>query len=71
MNSEFENILPEGAKVERLATGFQFTEGPVWNVEGGYLLFSDIPANRIIKWSPENGISLLFGDELRIFLRHG
>jgi len=57
MKSEFENILPEGEKVERLATGFQFTEGPVWNVKGGYLLFSDIPADRIMKWSPENGIS--------------
>ena len=35
--------------VETLATGFQFTEGPVW-IPDGYLLFSDIPANRIVKW---------------------
>jgi len=41
------NILPEGAILEQLATGFGFTEGPVWR--GNYLLFSDIPQNRIIK----------------------
>ena len=57
MNSEFRLIVPEGAKVERLGTGFQFTEGPVWNVKGGYLLFSDIPANRMKKWTPKDGIS--------------
>lgn len=50
-------ILPENAKIERLATGFQFTEGPVWNLSGGYLLFSDIPGNRIIKYTPGEGIS--------------
>jgi len=57
MNSEFRRIVPEGSKVERLATGFHFTEGPVWNPEGEYLLFSDIPANRIMKWRLEEGVS--------------
>ena len=57
MNSEFRRIVSEGAKVERLGTGFQFTEGPVWNAKGGYLLFSDIPASRIRKWAPKDGIS--------------
>jgi len=57
MNSEFGRIVPAETKVERLASGFQFTEGPVWNLEGGYLLFSDIPANRIKKWTPKDGIS--------------
>ena len=37
---------------EQIATGFQFTEGPVWHSDG-YLLFSDIPANRIVKWTPD------------------
>jgi len=50
-------IVPETAQIERLATGFQFTEGPVWNSSGGYLLFSDIPGNRIIKYTPGEGIS--------------
>lgn len=57
MNSELTRIVPENAKIERLATGFQFTEGPVWNSSGGYLLFSDIPGNRIIKYTPGEGIS--------------
>jgi gluconolactonase len=56
MISEF-GRFPEGSRIERLATGFWFTEGPVWNNKGGYLLFSDIPAGRILKWTPETGIS--------------
>jgi sugar lactone lactonase YvrE len=39
------------AQVEKVAGGFQFTEGPVW-IPAGYLLFSDIPANVIYKWAP-------------------
>lgn len=50
-------ILAENTEIERLATGFQFTEGPVWNLGGGYLMFSDIPANRILKFTPGKGIS--------------
>lgn len=38
-------------KVERLASGYQFTEGPVWAHEG-YLIFSDIPAGKLYKWVP-------------------
>ncbi len=35
---------------EKVASGFQFTEGPVWHPEG-FLIFSDIPPNRIVKWT--------------------
>ncbi|MEM3046187.1 MAG: SMP-30/gluconolactonase/LRE family protein [Candidatus Bathyarchaeia archaeon] len=48
--------MPEWSRVERLATGFRFTEGPVWNTAGGFLLFSDIPANQIKRWSPKEGV---------------
>ena len=41
--------LFESLEVQELATGFQFTEGPVWH-PAGYLLFSDIPANIIYRW---------------------
>jgi gluconolactonase len=41
------NIVPEGAQIERIASGFGFTEGPLWY--GDYLLFSDIPKNRIVR----------------------
>jgi sugar lactone lactonase YvrE len=44
-------ILAPDAKVEKVAGGFEFTEGPVWHPDG-FLLFSDIPANTIYKWQP-------------------
>ncbi len=48
--------LAAGAKVEKLAGGFQFIEGPVWSEEeGGFLVFSDINANRLVRWSPRDG----------------
>lgn len=52
---ELASIVPKDSKLERLETGFQFTEGPLWNASKGFLLFSDIPANRIYKWSPDKG----------------
>lgn len=51
-------ILLEDSELEKLATGFQFTEGPVWNSSESYLLFSDIPANRVYKWSSEEGTTV-------------
>jgi sugar lactone lactonase YvrE len=57
MGDEFRRILAENEKVEQLGTGFQFTEGPIWNATGGYLLFTDIPGNQIKKWAPGQGIS--------------
>src|SRR4051812_3144886 len=43
------------AAVERLYTGTRWAEGPVWFGDGGYLLFSDIPNNRILRWLEETG----------------
>src|SRR6478735_7854101 len=40
--------------IERIATGFRWAEGPVYFRDGGYLLWSDIPNNRIMRWL-ENG----------------
>ncbi len=54
----FSNIVSEDSKLERLATCFQFTEGPVWNASEEYVLFSDIPADRIYKWSPNLGVTV-------------
>jgi gluconolactonase len=47
-DSAIRQIIPEKVTVEQVATGFGFTEGPIWC--GDYLLFSDIPQNRIIRW---------------------
>jgi gluconolactonase len=44
-------------KVELIASGFQFTEGPVWH-PGGYLLFSDIPANKIFRLDPGGSVTI-------------
>ena len=46
----FDKLIPKDAKLEKLADGFAWTEGPVWVKDGGYLLFSDIPNNVVIKW---------------------
>ena len=53
-----ENILPKDAKIEVLAEGFTWTEGPVWVADGGYLLFTDIPPNRVMRWKEGEGVSL-------------
>jgi gluconolactonase len=49
-------LVAEDAEVERLATGFTFTEGPVWNGEGQYLLFSDMPGDVRRRWSEADGV---------------
>lgn len=43
------------AATERIATGFRWAEGPVYFRDGGYLLWSDIPNNRIMRWLEEDG----------------
>jgi gluconolactonase len=50
-NQKFQAIADENAKVETVASDFEFIEGPVWHPDG-FLLFSDIPANTIYKWTP-------------------
>ncbi|NEP58396.1 MAG: galactose-1-epimerase [Symploca sp. SIO2G7] len=45
-------IMAPNTQVEKVAGGFRFTEGPVWHPDG-FLIFSDIPANTIYQWQPE------------------
>lgn len=65
--SEFDELIPADAKLEVIASGFDWTEGPVWvpgkDVPGkdhspGYLLFSDIPRNSVFRWVEGQGASL-------------
>ena len=53
-------LIPSDADIELLASGFEWSEGPLWiqNDKGGYLLFSDIPRNSVMKWKEGIGISL-------------
>ncbi|MCC7086797.1 MAG: SMP-30/gluconolactonase/LRE family protein [Pirellulales bacterium] len=54
----FDMLIPLDAKLEKLAEGFDWSEGPVWMKQGGFLLFSDIPRNRVMKWKEGEGVSL-------------
>ncbi len=48
------------AKIEKIADGCRWSEGPVWFGDGRYLLWSDIPNNRIMKWDEETGAVTVF-----------
>jgi gluconolactonase len=51
-------LVPRDARIEKLADGFQWTEGPVWRKRGGDLLFSDIPNNTINRWKEGEGVTV-------------
>jgi len=55
-----DRIVSFSAAVEKLASGIGFGEGPVWDRKGGYLLFSDIPGNAVMKWSPTSGLAVFW-----------
>lgn len=58
LDPRFDKLVPPGAVLEKLAEGFKWSEGPVWIRDGGYLLFSDIPRNSVMKWKEGRGIRL-------------
>lgn len=58
LDPRFDQLVSKHAKLEKIADGFTWVEGPVWHKKDGYLLFSDIPANRVFKWTPGAGTSL-------------
>lgn len=60
LHPAFEHYRLALAAVERIATGGRWNEGPVWFGDGRYLLWSDIPNNRIMKWEEETGAVSVF-----------
>ena len=58
------------AAVERIATGMRWAEGPVWFGDGRYLLWSDIPNNRIMKWEEQTGAVSVFRQPSRFANGH-
>ena len=60
LSPEINELIDENAKIEVLADGFIWAEGPVWinDNEGGHLLFSDIPRNSVMKWKEGVGVDL-------------
>ena len=55
----FRQLVPEWATLEKVASGFIFTEGPVWHGSGEYLVWTDIIGDTIWKWIPGQGTSIL------------
>jgi gluconolactonase len=58
LDPRFDQLVPKDATLEKIADGFTWVEGPVWHTQGGYLLFSDIPANAVYKWKSGEGTSV-------------
>ncbi len=54
----FDQIVPRDAGVEKVVDGYTWVEGPVWNRQGRFLLFSEIPSNSVYKWEEGKGVSL-------------
>ena len=54
ISDEFKKYVIGNGYLERIFTGSRWAEGPAWFGDGRYLLFSDIPNNRIIKWEEDN-----------------
>lgn len=50
------------ADLERIHTGCRWAEGPVWFADGGYLVWSDIPNNRLLRYLPDHGVSVFRAD---------
>ncbi|MDZ7315286.1 MAG: SMP-30/gluconolactonase/LRE family protein [candidate division KSB1 bacterium] len=58
LSPNLDKLLPADAVIEVLAEGFDWSEGPVWVKDGGYLLFNDIPQNTCWRWDEERGLSI-------------
>ncbi|KAB7763199.1 SMP-30/gluconolactonase/LRE family protein [Xanthomonas maliensis] len=54
-----QRLVAADARIERLAEGFTWSEGPTWVRKGGYLLFTDVPQNTLYRWSERDGLSVL------------
>jgi gluconolactonase len=55
-SEKLNELVDPTAEVEQLATGFTFTEGPIWHPKGHYLLFSDMPGDVRRKWTPDGKV---------------
>lgn len=54
----FDALVPPDARIEKLGEGYGWSEGPVWIDDGDYLLFSDVPGNRMHRWSAADGVTV-------------
>lgn len=52
------SLIAPASPIEKLASGFDWSEGPVWIKDGGFLVFSDVPSNTVYQWKEGEGISI-------------
>jgi gluconolactonase len=58
LDASINQLIPLDAKIEILAEGYDWSEGPVWISQGDFLLYSDVPTNKIYKWKEGEGASV-------------
>ena len=56
VDPRFDAIVPKDARVERIAEGYDWAEGPVWDKKAGVLYFSDVPLNTVFRWKEGEGV---------------
>src|SRR5580698_10007099 len=61
-DARLDELIPKDAKIEILGSPFLWAEGPVWVKDGGFLLFSDVKRNFVMKWKEGEGVSVFFND---------
>jgi len=54
----FQDVVATDARIEKIAEGFTWSEGPAWIGAGGYVLFTDVPENTLYRWSERDGLSV-------------
>src|SRR5262249_31932182 len=59
-DARFDRLVPRDATIEKLSEGYDWSEGPVWMKKGGYLLFSDVPQNKVYRFKE--------GEKVTVFL---
>jgi gluconolactonase len=57
LDPDLDFLIEKDAKIEVLADGFKWSEGPAWVKNGGYLIFSDVPQNTVFRWKEGEGIT--------------
>ncbi|WP_343123919.1 SMP-30/gluconolactonase/LRE family protein [Pseudoxanthomonas sp. CF125] len=55
-DESFHDVVAPDARIEKIAEGFTWAEGPAWVRKGNYLLFTDVPENTLYRWSERDGI---------------
>jgi gluconolactonase len=77
LDPAFDAIVPVEWRIEKLAQGFRWSEGPVWIASGNHLLFTDVPDNTLYRWSQSDGLSVFLkpsgyeGEETGLFREPG